>query len=84
MYVRAGLSLEPLLHGAGHEHGRRAGTENVMYAVGLGAACAEALRAVEPEQQQAVRRLRDRLWVRCVNNDGGSVAGVAEGRETCL
>ena len=39
LYIRNGLSLEPLVHGAGHERGRRAGTENVLLAVGLGAAC---------------------------------------------
>jgi cysteine desulfurase len=38
LYVRAGLELESLIHGAGHEAGRRAGTENVAYAVALGAA----------------------------------------------
>jgi cysteine desulfurase len=61
LYVRPGTSLDPLIHGAGHEHGLRAGTENVPYIVGLGAACglaAERLRAGAPEQ---VRRLRDRL-----------------------
>src|SRR5262249_17219644 len=42
LYVRRGVELEPLLHGAGHESGRRAGTENVPYAVALGAACAVA------------------------------------------
>ncbi len=39
LYIRNGLDLEPLIHGAGHERGRRAGTENVLLAVGLGAAC---------------------------------------------
>src|SRR5262245_25204502 len=39
LYVRDGMTLESLIHGAGHEHGRRAGTENVPYIVGLGAAC---------------------------------------------
>jgi cysteine desulfurase len=39
LFVRQGVTLEPLLHGAGHELGRRAGTENVLLAVGLGAAC---------------------------------------------
>ena len=39
LYVRAGTALAPLLHGAGHEAGRRAGTENVPYIVGLGKAC---------------------------------------------
>lgn len=39
LYAREGTPLEPLLHGAGHEVGRRAGTENVLGIVGLGAAC---------------------------------------------
>jgi len=58
LYVRRGVALEPLLHGAGHERGRRAGTENVLLAVGLGAAC----RAAEPWLGlAAVRALRDAL-----------------------
>ncbi|WP_192359530.1 cysteine desulfurase family protein, partial [Mesorhizobium mediterraneum] len=32
LYVRGGLRLEPLIHGAGHEHGRRAGTESALLA----------------------------------------------------
>nr|WP_245265895.1 aminotransferase class V-fold PLP-dependent enzyme [Bradyrhizobium japonicum] len=40
LYVRGGLELEPLIHGAGHELGRRAGTESALLAVGLGAAAA--------------------------------------------
>lgn len=39
LYVREGLELEPLIHGAGHENGLRAGTENTLLAVGLGKAC---------------------------------------------
>ena len=39
LYVRSGLELEPFVHGAGHERGRRAGTESVLLAVGLRAAC---------------------------------------------
>ena len=42
LYVRGGLELEPLIHGAGHERGRRAGTESALLAVGLGAASAIA------------------------------------------
>jgi cysteine desulfurase len=42
LYVRHGTELDPLIHGAGHENGRRAGTENVPYIVALGAACALA------------------------------------------
>ena len=38
-FVRRGISIEPLIHGAGHENGRRAGTENVIFEVALGKAC---------------------------------------------
>ena len=61
LYVRPGTQLDSLIHGAGHEHGLRAGTENVPYIVGLGAACAlaaERLRAGAPDR---IRGLRDRL-----------------------
>jgi cysteine desulfurase len=61
LYVRSGVKLEPLLHGAGHEGGRRAGTENVAYAVALGAACATAKRLL-PQATEQLRSLRDRLW----------------------
>lgn len=40
LYVRAGVVLESLVHGAEHEMRRRAGTENVAGLVGLGEACA--------------------------------------------
>ena len=42
LYVRRGTVLEPLIHGAGHEQGRRAGTESALMAAGLGEACALA------------------------------------------
>ena len=42
LYVRNGVRLENFIHGAGQETGRRAGTENVPYVVGLGQACALA------------------------------------------
>ena len=61
LYVRRGIALEPLVHGAGQEGGRRAGTENMPYVVGLGVACRiarEQLPAAGPRMQ----RLRDRLW----------------------
>ena len=63
LYVRRGVKLEPLLHGAGHEGGLRAGTENVPYLVGLGAACAIAHQGL-PEATLKLRALRDRLWER--------------------
>ena len=63
LYVRKGVKLEPLIHGAGHESGQRAGTENVAYIVGLGKAC-EIARQSLPEATTKLKRLRDRLWDR--------------------
>jgi cysteine desulfurase len=60
LYVRRGIALEPLIHGAGHENGRRAGTESALLAVGLGTACtlAQDLRSTD----QVMCALRDHLW----------------------
>ncbi|WP_441910363.1 cysteine desulfurase family protein [Paenibacillus sp. MCAF9] len=43
LYVRRGTKIEPYSHGAGHEHGMRAGTENVPYIVALGKAAEMAM-----------------------------------------
>jgi cysteine desulfurase len=61
LYVRPGTRLDSLIHGAGHEHGLRAGTENVPYIVGLGAACALAAQRLRAGAPDDMRRLRDRL-----------------------
>lgn len=39
LYIRPGVQLEKLMHGANHEGNRRAGTENVILMAGLGKAC---------------------------------------------
>jgi cysteine desulfurase len=44
LLVRAGVPLEPLVHGGGQERGRRAGTESLLGAVALAAALAERPR----------------------------------------
>ena len=59
LYIRRGVRLEPLIHGAGHESGRRAGTESALLDAALGEACAIA-RDLAP--MDGVRALRDRLW----------------------
>ena len=59
LYVRRGVRLEPLIHGAGHEGGRRAGTESALLTAALGAAC-ELSGDLEPMAE--IRRLRDLFW----------------------
>jgi cysteine desulfurase len=44
IYVKDGIVLEKLIHGADHEMNRRAGTENVLEIVGLDKACEMAKR----------------------------------------
>ncbi len=60
IYIKKGVDLEPLIHGANHENGMRAGTENVAQIVGLGMAAEIASQKLESEilRQQ---NLRDRL-----------------------
>jgi cysteine desulfurase len=70
LFIRRGVSLEPFMHGAGHEHGRRAGTENVLEIVGLGAACELAERQMDVA---AMTRLRDHFWQRLRERFGDRV-----------
>lgn len=60
LYVREGTPIQPVLHGAGQEHGLRPGTENVAGIVALGAAAAMAKRSL-PAASDHLRALRDRL-----------------------
>ena len=60
LYVRRGIALEPLIHGAGHEGGRRAGTESALLAVGLGVGLRP--RHADLAAMECVRALRDRFW----------------------
>ncbi len=61
LYIREGVFLEPLIHGAGHENGRRTGTENVLLDAALGVACEVAAKWIGMEP---VRILRDYFWDR--------------------
>ncbi len=61
LYIRSGKTLIPLIHGAGQEAGKRAGTENVILAVGLGAACRIAKKRLSDDVKM-MKKLRDRLW----------------------
>ncbi len=60
LYIRRGTPCRPLLIGGHQEGGRRAGTENVPYIVGLAKAMDLAMADID-EEQTNVQRLRDRL-----------------------
>ncbi len=49
-YIKQGVTIPSLIHGASHEMGRRAGTENVIFIVGLGKACEIALQRLKSNQ----------------------------------
>ncbi len=72
LYARRGVRFEPLIHGAGHELGRRAGTENVPHIVALGKAC--ELAATELESRRAhLLKLRDHFHDRLKELFGASL-----------
>jgi cysteine desulfurase len=60
LYIRRGIKVKPLVLGGHQERGRRAGTENVPYIVGLGVAC-ELAGTHLAEENNRVKALRDRL-----------------------
>ncbi len=60
LYVRRGTPIRPFMIGGHQEGGRRAGTENVPYIVGL-ARAAELAQADHEAVETRIRRLRDRL-----------------------
>ena len=60
LYIRKGVRLEKLMHGAGHEMGWRAGTENVLHTVGLGRAC-QMIHENLPAYGSHLARMRDQL-----------------------
>lgn len=60
LYLRRGTKFSPLMKGGHQEKGRRGGTENVPYIVGLGKAAELALTNME-EENTRVQALRDRM-----------------------
>ena len=60
LYIRPGVRLEKLMHGANHEQDRRAGTENVIQMAGLGMAC-ELIQQNLNQYARHMAEMRDRL-----------------------
>lgn len=61
LYIRRGVKLQKLLHGASHEQNLRAGTENILEIAGLGKAAEIALRDL-PYNQKVMQATRDQLF----------------------
>jgi cysteine desulfurase len=60
LFIKEGMNLNPLIHGAGQEFGKRAGTENVIFSSGLGMACRVAQDRLDNDIR-GIKALRDRL-----------------------
>ncbi len=72
LYIRKGVLFRPFVRGGHQEGGRRGGTENVPYIVGLGRACQLAKEHMA-EENTRVSALRDRL-------EHGILAGVPDAK----
>jgi cysteine desulfurase len=80
LFVRKGSPLETLWPGDHHEKGRRAGTENVVGIVALGAAC-RAIRETGIAENRTIEQLRNRLEIELLRQiPDCSVTGAGEPR----
>jgi cysteine desulfurase len=70
LFIRQGVQIEPFVHGAGQERGQRAGTENVLLIVALGAAC--RLARVHPCAEK-LRLHHDHFWRRLNDTFGDRI-----------
>lgn len=61
LFIRKGTRLRTWMIGGHQEHGRRGGTENVPYIVGLGVACQLAQQDIASGDLERMSRLRDKL-----------------------
>jgi cysteine desulfurase len=67
LFLRSGLSIQPIMFGGTHENERRPGTENVAAIVGM-AAAAEWVEQEQEKEQEREKKLRDELWTRIEQN----------------
>ncbi len=70
LYIKNGISIEPLIHGAGHESGKRAGTENIILDVALGKACEIAMVALKGSE---IKRLTEYFYKRLKEKFGNKI-----------
>jgi cysteine desulfurase len=79
LYIRGGRELPPLIHGGHQMGGRRAGTVNVPYIIGMGLAMKLANDYL-PYEEREVRRLRDRLEEGLAAIEGSFILGGRDAR----
>lgn len=77
LFVRHGLSIPPLLHGGEQMGGKRSGTVNVAFMVGMGLAMDLAVESLDYEEK-VVRGMRDRLEDAILSISGTTVVGRRE------
>jgi cysteine desulfurase len=70
LYIRDGIKIEPLIHGAGHEQGRRAGTENIVLDTALGEACEIAREALA---SSGIKEITQYLYSRLLDTFGDNI-----------
>lgn len=61
LYIRRGTRIKPFVIGGHQERGRRGGTENVPYIIGLAKACELSAAAFHDGSHERMARLRDKL-----------------------
>lgn len=67
LYIRRGTTFEPLLHGGSQDRGRRPGTENVAYCVGL-AVAAELVVKEREDSWARMKKMRDTVESRLLHD----------------
>ena len=60
LYIRNGVNIEPLLHGGGHERGKRSSTVNVPAIIGFGKALEICTKEMQSENLK-LSKLRDKI-----------------------
>ena len=65
LYIRKGISIDPVILGGGQENGLRSGTENVANIVGFGKAC-ELSRINLLENISRMKKLRDYISTKII------------------
>ncbi|MCX7793062.1 MAG: cysteine desulfurase [Thermodesulfovibrionales bacterium] len=74
LYIRQGVEIKPILHGAGHEMGLRPGTENITGIAGLGKA-AEIATAELPAWKSRIQNITEKLLDLLLSIEGINLNG---------